>query len=343
MLINSHSFQFSNHRWILEVRCNQQEKHQHQLQPQLQQQHESKKKMEQFMDKVKPAESKKLNKSTAEFFYGCNIPFNVANSIYYKNFVKALRPAYNPPHRRLLAGTLLDETYDTMQKRNMELINKMDKQVTLLVDGWQNSSANRHYVVMMLSTSDDQKVFLESYDFSSIRETGENLHEAVQKAIALAKQLYDAEVYAILSDNAYNMQNMGAAARRMNLLYSTCNSHTANLLAGDVLKTTKYSKIMDKIMLVQKEFKKVGLQDRLLKAGGNKPILSCTTRWTSQRGAALSFIKNLSAMKTVTGKKHLNCLRCIFVCFIQFSMRIHISIGFILFFFYVLIYSCVCC
>lgn len=53
-------------------------------------------------------------------------------------------------------------------------------------------------------------------------------------------------------------------------------------------------------MTVQKEFKKTSLEDRLLKAGGHKPALSCATRWTSQRNAAESFVKNLSAMKTVT-------------------------------------------
>lgn len=267
------------------------------------------KKIGQFFDNVKPAETEKLHKLAAEFFFGCNIPFNVADSIYFKNFVKALRPAYKPPNRRLLGGKLLDQTHDKMEKRNSNLIKQMDNKVTLLIDGWQNSSANRHCVVTMLSTSDDQKVFLESYDFSSVRETGQNLHDVVQKSIVLAKERYGAEIYAVLSDNAYNMQNMGAeATKKLNLLYSTCNSHSANLLAGDILKTTKYSKIMDKVMLVQKEFKKTSLEDRLLKAGGHKPTLSCSTRWTSQRGAGDSFVKNLPAMKTVTGKFILSCL-----------------------------------
>lgn len=262
------------------------------------------KKLERFLDNVKPVENEKLNTLAANFFFGCNIPFQVADSIHFKNFVKALRPAYNPPHRHQLAGKLLDQTYDKMEKRNLEMINQMDKKVTLLVDGWQNSAANRHCVVTMLSTSDDKKIFLESYNFSSIRETGQNLHEAVQKSIVLAKERYDADVYAILTDNAYNMQNMVATAQSTaDLLYSTCNSHSANLLAGDVLKTSEYSKNMDKVMAVQKEYKKTSLEDRLLKMGGHKPKLSCPTRWTSQRNAVDSFLKNLTAMKTVTGKQ----------------------------------------
>lgn len=52
-------------------------------------------------------------------------------------------------------------------------------------------------------------------------------------------------------------------------------------------------------MLVQKDFRRTGLEDRLLKAGGTKPVLFCKTRWTSQRNGCVSFLKNLSAMKTV--------------------------------------------
>lgn len=258
--------------------------------------------MKRFFDNVNPSESEKLDALTAEFFYGCNIPFNVADSMYFKNYIKALRPAYKPPQRLQLAGKLLDKAHENILKRNTDLINKMDKKVTLLIDGWQNSAANRHCVVTMLSTSNDQKVFLESFDFSSLRETGLNLSDALNRSIELAKERYDAEIYAVLSDNAYNMQSMGATAQSMDLLYSTCNSHSANLLAGDVLKTSKNSKIMDKVMIVQKEFKKTSLEDRLLKAGGRKPVLSCSTRWTSQRNAVNSFAKNLSTMKTVTGK-----------------------------------------
>lgn len=164
--------------------------------------------MKRFFDDLKPVESDKLDLLAAEFFYGYNIPFNAADSIYFKKFINALRPAYNPPNRRQLAGNLLNKTYDKMEMRNSE-----NKRVTLLLDGWKNSSANRHYVVAMLATSNDEKVILETFDFSSVRETTLNLIEASNKAIA--KERYDATVYAILTDNAFNMQGMGAANQMM--------------------------------------------------------------------------------------------------------------------------------
>lgn len=155
---------------------------------------------------------------------------------------------------------------------------------------------------MMLATSNDQKAFLESYNFSSKRGTGENILKAVEEAIALAKEKYDATVYAVLTDNAYNMQNMGNAVKEKNLLYSTCNAHSANLLAGDILKKSDNSRVLGKVMFVQKDFKKTDMEALLLAAEGNKVVLSCATRWTSQRNAIESFLKNLSAMKDVVVK-----------------------------------------
>lgn len=56
---------------------------------------------------------------------------------------------------------------------------------------------------------------------------------------------------------------------------------------------------MSKVVQVQREFRKTGLETRLLKVGGMKAVLPCTTRWTSQRSSCASFLKNLPAMKRV--------------------------------------------
>lgn len=259
-------------------------------------------KLKRYMDDMKSDEKEKFDSLAALFFYGCNIPFRVSDSVHFKNFVKALRPAYTPPNRRALANQLLEKTHESIEKRKLQFISKTNKRATLLVDGWKNSSANRKYVAMMLATSDDEKVFLDAPDFSTLRETSVNLFEAVSKAVALAKERYDVDVYAVLTDNASNMQSMGASCESLKLLYSTCNAHSANLLAGDILKVAKYSKVLGKVMTVQKDFKRTGLVNRLLKAGGRKPVLSGNTRWVSQRDAADSFLKNLLAMKKVSAE-----------------------------------------
>lgn len=161
------------------------------------------------MDDIDPADSKKLDVYVAEYFFGCNIPFAACESKYFKNMMKTLRPAYSPPNRKQMSGQLLDEVHAKIVSQNNRLAGKMECEAALLIDGWSNSSANRHNVVVMLSAADDQKIFLESYDISELRKTGDELVNIIKKAKELAKQMFDIDVYAVVSDNAPNMTSMG--------------------------------------------------------------------------------------------------------------------------------------
>lgn len=209
--------------------------------------------MKKFLDNVSSQEAEKLNILMAEFFYGCNVSFNTADSKYFKNFISALRPAYKSPNRKLIAGSLLDKVHDKMNETNQKMAQKMDKQAILLVDGWTNSSANHENVVTMLSTANDENIFLESYNFSEIQETSVNLLEAIKKSIELAKERYDIDVIAVVTDNARNMTSMGDLLLP-NVLFTTCHSHTGNLLAKDLISLKKFQTILTKVMTVQKKF-----------------------------------------------------------------------------------------
>lgn len=251
-----------------------------------------------FMDKISASESERVDLLLAEFFYGCNVPFVACDSDYFKKFVNALRPAYSPPNRKKIATTLLYKVHEKIERRNTGLIAKMNRQATLLIDGWTNSNSNRHNVVTMLATSEDQKLFLESYDMAGLRESSDNLVEIVLKATSLAKERFDAEIYAVVSDNAPNMVSMGEKLPPT-LMFTTCNSHTGNLLAKDFVGGKKYSNILNKVMAVQKDFKKPKLEARLKNAGGKKPVLYSVIRFASSRNALKSFLDNLSFMKRV--------------------------------------------
>lgn len=259
--------------------------------------------MKQFFDKITPAESEKIDMLLAEAFYACNISFRTVESKYFLQFVHALRPSYVPPHRRKLAGVLLEKQNIKIDQRNKELVFKMDKQAVLLVDGWTNSNANRHYFVCMLATANDQKMFLESYDISESGESSDHLIELVQKAVDHAKKKYDCEVFAAVSDNAPNMTCTGRLIQP-ELMFTTCNSHSANLLAKDLIGVQKYGVILAKVMRVQKEFRKPGLDSRLSAAGGNKPVLYSIIRFASTRNAVQSFVDNLPFMKKVCANEN---------------------------------------
>lgn len=111
-------------------------------------------------------------------------------------------------------------------------------------------------------------------------------------------------IYAVVSDNARNMTCMGGMLQLYSeLMFTTCNSHTGNLLAKDVTNLPKYSNILSKVTIVQKEFKKAGLESILKKRGGKKPVLYSLIRFTSVRDSVKSFIENLPFMRKVSANE----------------------------------------
>lgn len=144
----------------------------------------------------------------------------------------------------------------------------------------------------MLHTADGKCTFLDSYDFSDEKETGQALAEVCEKSILLAKEGYDTNIYAVISNNAANMLKMG---RLVDIWHCTCNSHTANLLAKDIVDAN----VMSKLVTVLKEFKHSDLEKRLVDSGGTRIMLPAETRWSTHRDIAKCLIRNLSAMKKI--------------------------------------------
>lgn len=247
------------------------------------------------MDHVTHANKAQIDMALAKFFFGCNIPFAVIESSHFKDLLKVLRPAYSAPCRKTLSSTLLDSVSNEMIKMNCNI---MPKSSTLLIDGWKNSSKNSKNVVTMLQTTDGKCCFLESFDFSEARETGEALAEVCEKSIELAESRYKTKVYAVVSDNAANMMRMG---RLVDIWHSTCNSHTANLLIKDIVDKST----MENVQIVLKEFKHTDLENALIQNLGVRILLTAETRWCSHRDSSNCLLKNLPIMKKLVaeGKK----------------------------------------
>lgn len=255
--------------------------------------------MKSFCDTVTPNDKQKIDGALAKFFFGCNIPFSVVESLNFKAFLKILRPSYDSPCRKTLATTLLEKTNAEMIDLNKTIVPKF---TALLIDGWKNSAKNSKNVVTMLQTADGNSCFLESYDFSESSETGEALAEVCKKSVELAKQRYGTTVYAVVSDNAANMIKMG---RLIDVWHTTCNSHTGNLLVKDIVDKD----VIQSASTILKEFKHSDLESLLIKSGGTRIMLPAETRWCSQRDSLRCLIRNMQQMKRIIadGKKVRSC------------------------------------
>lgn len=165
----------------------------------------------------------------------------------------------------------------------------------LLIDGWKNSSQNTKNVATILQTADGTLSFLDSRDLTGVSETGSVLATICEESIALAKERFNTEVFCVVSDNAANMMSMG---RQTQLFHSTCSSHTANLLAKDIVN----AKIASRVTTILKEFKKSDLEKMIVDDGGVRCRLPVETRWCSYRDAFKCLTKNLDCMKNVAAK-----------------------------------------
>lgn len=125
----------------------------------------------------------------------------------------------------------------------------------LLLDGWKNTAKNEKYVVGILHNALGEKLFLHCWDFTDKSETASSLIEVVEEARVYAKDIYNTDIYAVVTDNASAMTCMG---KNIELLFTTCSSHSGNLLAKSMVE----SSFTEKITIVLKEFKSSRLESQ---------------------------------------------------------------------------------
>ncbi|KAL4153714.1 hypothetical protein QTP88_001547 [Uroleucon formosanum] len=219
-----------------------------------------------YHDKITNAEIDLVNFKLGKLFFGCNIPFSVVESVHFKEFCQSLRPAYKPPSRTTLSTSVLNKVHN-----NFCAAIKFHSKSALLIDGWKNEAANTKNVACLLHSSNGEALFLESFDLTGTKETTLEVCNIVDKCISLALEKHNTNIYAVISDNAANMIKMDKLTAIWHL---TCNSHTANLLAKDlVLKP-----LIEKAKVLLKAFHGPDAEKELLNQGGRRIQMSCDTR-----------------------------------------------------------------
>ncbi|XP_050307479.1 uncharacterized protein LOC126744161 [Anthonomus grandis grandis] len=250
-------------------------------------------KITKYIDVLRENEDEKIDLALAKFIFGCNLPFRVVESPLFKNFIRTIRPAYvdHIPGRKKLSTTLLQTCYkECLDSARKEV--KSDS--VILCNGWKNSSSNTKTVVTMLHSTDGESGFIDAWDLTTESETAEKLAEIIIQSREIAKEKYNVDVYAVVSDNASAMVKMGSLLKHC-LWHSTCNSHTGNLLAKDILD----KKLLENVVLVLKEFKQPDFEKMILDEGGRRIKLPVETRWCSYRNSFKSFLENLDYMKKI--------------------------------------------
>lgn len=132
--------------------------------------------------------------------------------------------------------------------------------------------------------------------FNFIERNWDQLTIVVNEAIQLAEEKFNIKPYAIVSDHASSMVCMG---KHVDIWHSTCQSHSGNLLAKDLVNK-KFAAKVNKLLRV---FKASGVDLELKKRGGSRIILACDTRWCTYRDTFWCFLKNLKVMQELVNEK----------------------------------------
>jgi len=124
------------------------------------------------------------------------------------------------------------------------------------------------------------------------KETASQLCNIVDRCISLALDKHNTNIYAVISDNAANMIKM----RKLTTIWHlTCNSHTANLFAKDLVSKP----LIDKAKVLLKAFHGPDAEKELFNQGGRRIQMPCDTRWSTYRDSFKNVLNNVTPMKKV--------------------------------------------
>ena len=229
-----------------------------------------------------------LDDKTAEFLYGCNLPFSIVEHPLFKSLVSSLRPGYQPPSRLAVSNKLLDKCHDKHQAVMKQLLN--NKTVTMQQDGW--SAVENDPVIATSVVSDGKGYFVDTKDTGTSHNTAEACKAMFEGSKSHAESMYGCKVWLFVTDNAKNMDKMRRELEKedANLIPYGCLYHVLNLLGQDLTPAP----IMKHIVEVNKFFRNHHVPSAWLKSqlGSKRPQLPSETRWKGQLICLDSYLTN---------------------------------------------------
>jgi len=244
--------------------------------------------MEHFVYKTSTEAKNQLDMAISRFFYGCNIPFAVADHELFRKMIATLRPGYQPPTRKTLADKLLDNVSTELQTSMQKELEHKD--VTLVEDGWSN--VHNDPVTATCVHVNGKSYFVKATDNGSAKKTAQYCKDQCEATMQEVQEKYSCTVRSIVIDNEKKMEKMKRMLQQDDdrLIVYGCSSHWLNLLGQELTP----SPIMKHVVEVNKYFRNHHQPSAWLKEVSDtvKPQLPGETRWNSQLTCIDTFIRN---------------------------------------------------
>ncbi|XP_011501050.1 PREDICTED: uncharacterized protein LOC105364739 [Ceratosolen solmsi marchali] len=229
----------------------------------------------------------KLDTVLTKFFIGCNIPFSVADSSYFKKLCLALNPTCKIISSEQLSGSLLDNVYSKFHKDV-----KVSQTSVLLIDGWKNESTNTKNVTVMIRTETSETIFLDNYELSNNKDIVQELTDIAKMSIMEAYEQFKTEVYAIIMGNSWSLIKMDAVSE---VWQFPCNSYVIKILTKEYISQD----FMNTVCKILKQLNVIFKDDDL----ENK--ISSEMRWINTKCILEYCIANIGTIQTILSSENL--------------------------------------
>ncbi|KAK9343503.1 hypothetical protein V1522DRAFT_412920 [Lipomyces starkeyi] len=93
--------------------------------------------MGRWVDTITEGDMLTLQQELANFLFTSGLPFSLVDNPAFRKWVNHLRPAFETPHRKEVATTMLNDSYDKMEGQ-MILKTQAESHMTLVTDSWTN-------------------------------------------------------------------------------------------------------------------------------------------------------------------------------------------------------------
>ncbi|XP_058184290.1 uncharacterized protein LOC131301839 [Rhododendron vialii] len=191
--------------------------------------------------------SHKVSQYLARWVYEAGIPFHAIDNDSFKRFVEVVGlfgPGYQPPSQYQLREPLLKEVVE----RTKTLLKKQEEEwaltgCSIMTDAW--TDRKRRSIMNLCVNCKQGTCFLSSKEDSEASHTGVYIFDYVDKFI---EDIGAQNVVQVVTDNASN--NMAAAdllkIKRPNIFWTSCDTHTINLMLEGIGKQSKFKATIDK-------------------------------------------------------------------------------------------------
>ena len=170
-----------------------------------------------------------------------NQPFNIFENPFIKTFLRNLNPTYKPPSRNTLSGPLLEEIYTNIKTCIDILVSSLDRINVSMNES--NNIANARICNISIHSKYDALYYI-SEDIHAKRMTSLGAAQWLRNHLVLSNHRLD-RINSIANDTCRIMRAIWKKVQKFDdlkhCLFSPCDSHSIQLLIGDLLKLPDFN------------------------------------------------------------------------------------------------------